>query len=235
MCVVFVYDTVEFRPDNRLKQNQALRKLMHIVEFEVQEQSDLVSWIGRRYKALGKKIDRPTAEYLAFVTGGLMTNLVGEIEKTAALSAGVIIDRETIDKVVTPVLDAVTYRLADELATGRFDRACRTLSDLLQMREPPHKILYAVSQKMRQLLAARICVERRAGLAELMDCGVRYEFQARNLLAGARTVTSEWCRNAVVCCADTALAMNSSVESDEALLVDLLISCAVQRSGTQAG
>ena len=133
VCVVFVYDTIEFRPDNRLKQNQALRKLMHIVEFEVQEQSDLVVWIGRRYKALGKKIDRSTAEYLAFVTGGLMTNLVGEIEKTAALSAGVIIDRETIDKVVTPVLDAVTYRLGrragDRPLRPRLPDAVRSASD----------------------------------------------------------------------------------------------------------
>ena len=235
VCIVFIYDTIDFRLDSRLKLNQALKKLIHIVEFELQDQSDLVVWIGRRYKALGKKIDRPTAEYLAFVTGGFMTNLIGEIEKTAALTAGATIDRQTIDRVVTPVLDAVTYRLADEMAAGRFDRACRTLSALFQMREPPHKILYAVSQKMRQMLAARICYEQRAGLSELMDCGgIRYEFQARNLLSRASTVSAAWCRSAVLNCADTALAMNSSSESNEALLVDLLINCAVQKKQTPA-
>ena len=70
-CIVFVYDTVAY------KQNKTLKKLCkamdgHVtpVEFKAQDTSDLTAWIARRFKALGKQIDRQTAEYLIFLCGG---------------------------------------------------------------------------------------------------------------------------------------------------------------------
>ena len=75
-CIVFVYDTVAY------KQNKTMKKLCkamddHVtpIEFKAQDTSDLTAWIARRFRALGKQIDRQTAEYLIFLCGGLMTGL----------------------------------------------------------------------------------------------------------------------------------------------------------------
>ena len=88
-CIVFVYDTVAY------KQNKTLKKLCkardaHVtpVEFKAQDTSDLTAWIARRFKALGKQIDRQTAEYLIFLCGGLMTGLSQEIAKIGAYAKG---------------------------------------------------------------------------------------------------------------------------------------------------
>lgn len=222
--LIFVYDTIEFNLDGRVKLNNSIKILFHNVDFQLQEQSDLINWIHRHFKNQQKRIDRATAEYLAFITGGLMMNINCEIEKISAFSKSDTITKECIDAVVTPVLDAVTYKLTDALAAGNFDLSAQLLDELIQMREPPHKLLYSISLKMRQLLVARICLELGKGYHDLMEiCGIRYEFQAKNLFGSARFTSAHWCKIAVIQCAETALAMNSTGENNEALLIDLLI------------
>ena len=222
VCIVFVYDIVEFKLDARVKINAKMKKLLPVVEFKIQDKADLVNWIGRRFKALGKKMSRETAEYLAFSAGGLMTTLVTEIEKAAAYCKGDTVRTEDIDAVVTPVLDAAVYKMTDALVSHRYNDAAAMLSDLIGMNEPPHKILYSVSMKLRQLFAARICIENGAGIRDLMDSsGIKYDFQARAVMQAARSVSMEQCRLAVRTAADTALALNSGGGNE--CLTDLLI------------
>ena len=57
-CLVFVYDLIEYKPSKTYKKlYEALDKNAQSVKFEAQERSDLINWIGRRFRALGKGID----------------------------------------------------------------------------------------------------------------------------------------------------------------------------------
>ena len=104
-CVVFVYDTVEYKPNRTLKKlTKAIADHVQAVEFRAAENSDLIAWIARRFRALGKDIDRQTAEYLIFTCGGLMTGLVPEITKIGTYAKGKIITQKDIDAVADPVL-----------------------------------------------------------------------------------------------------------------------------------
>ena len=79
-CVVFVYDTLEYKPNKTMKKLcKALEAYVEAVEFPAASSADLLPWISRRFKALGKEIGRTEAEYLIFTCGGLMTGLVPEI------------------------------------------------------------------------------------------------------------------------------------------------------------
>ncbi len=227
VCLVLVYNTIEYKPDGRIKLNAELKKLFSIVEFRIQEQSRIIKWIKVHFQRLGKEINDKDAEYLTFVTGGLMTTLSGEIEKVAAYSRGNDITRADIDAVVTPVLDAVIYKLTDSITARDFDQSAKILDDLFRMREVPHKIIYSISLKLRQLLAAKLCLADKLGVKDLMRiANIKYEFQARNLLGSARGVSLEWCRNALRRCSDTALQLNSSRASGEELLTELIVSIA---------
>ncbi|MCL2820509.1 MAG: DNA polymerase III subunit delta [Oscillospiraceae bacterium] len=215
VCVIFVYNTVEFKPDSRLKINKEILNFVTVVDFMTQEQDKLVNWIKRHFKDAGKNISTGDAEYLAFITGGLMTVLNGEIEKTAAYSKTETITKTDIDAVVTPVLDAVTYKLTDALINKENKKAVRILGELYQMREAPHKIMSAIAIKIRQLLAARICLDNKLGKTELMNmCNIRHEFQARNLMATAGKTTLADCRKAVLFCSETAMELNSTAEPE---------------------
>jgi DNA polymerase-3 subunit delta len=229
LCLIFIYDTVEYKPDNRQKLASALKTFGSVVEFSIQEQPKLIKWIKTHFKETGKDIDTPAAEYLAFITGGLMTSMNSEIEKVSAYAPGNLITREMIDAVVTPVLDAVTYKLTDCIAQKQFDEAASLLDELFSMREPPHKMIYSISLKMRQLLMARLCLNSGQGEKRLMDiCGIRYDFQARSLMSSARQMTLEECRNAVLSCTETAYFMNTSGDP-EALLIELLLRLAASK------
>ena len=148
-----------------------------------------------------------------------MTILNGEIEKAAAYSTQETVTRSDIDAVVTPVLDTVAYKLTDALVSRDNKRALQILDELFQMREVPHKIIYSISLKMRQILAARVCIESNLGRTVLMDiCGIRHDFQARTLLSTANKTTLSDCRSAVLFCSETALELNSSAEPESRII-----------------
>ena len=222
VCVVIIFDTIPYKPDVRQKYDKEILMHAQVVEFSIQTQSKLIGWIDRRFAAIGKRISRSDAEYLALITDGFMSSLVGEIEKVSAYSNNETVTREDIDAVVTPVLNAFAYKLTDAILECRYSEAMRILDELLAMREPPQKILFSISLKMRQFLAARVFDENGRGKQELMDiCGIRFDFQAVTLIKTARKATLSRCRHAVLQCAEAAYDLNSSPEP-EARLVELI-------------
>jgi len=231
VCIVIVYSTIEYKPDGRQKLNKEIIKNAEVVEFVVQEQDKLVKWIRRHFHDAGKKISIEDAEYLAFITGGFMATLNGEIEKTAAYAKLETITRKDIDDVVTPILDTVAYKLTDALVSRENVKALQILDELFQMREAPHKLMFSISLKMRKLLAARICIENNQSRTSLMEiCGIRHDFQARTLMNTATRTTLQKSREAVLSCSKTALELNSS-QDPESRLIELVLDLANRTSG----
>lgn len=225
-CVVFLYDLIPYKGDARTKLAAALRDNGSIVEFARQEQGDLVDWVHRRFKALGKEIDSEQARYLLFLCGDLMNGLIGEIEKVGAYAKGSRITKEDIDAVATPQLDAVVFQMTDAIGAGNFDRAAQVLGDLLQMQEPAIRILYMLGRQMRQLYAARLMLEDHRTAGDLAQQWDLKPYPAEKLMNSARRFSLQWCRNAVIRCAQTDLALKSSGGEDRELLTNLLLELA---------
>jgi len=227
VCLVIIYDTIPYKPDARVKINAQILGCASVAEFVIQEHSKLTAWINRHFAAAGKKITAQDSEYLALITGGYMSSLYGEIGKIAAYAKDEKIARADIDAVVIPVLDTVAYKLTDAIAARDHLKAMSILDELFQMREPPHKLIYSISLKMRQALAARICLDNGSGVTELMVlCGIKEEWKARPLLETARRMTLAECRSAVLACAETAYELNSSPEP-EARMIELITKLAL--------
>ena len=228
-CLIFIYDTLEYKPDKRLKDTKELLKNLHEVEFALQDGEKITRWICKHVKEGGKYIAPPDAEYLAFTTGGQMTMLNTEIEKLCSYSESENITRQDIDACVIPVTDAVAYKLANAVAACEYSSAASILSDLIRMREPAHRILYSVSATMRQLLWARLALDDGKSTRYLMDTyGIKYDFQAKNLMNNAKKLTTDICRQAVLLCSNTALELNSGADS-EAAMAELIASICFYR------
>lgn len=230
-CLVFVYDTIEYSPDARTKLHAVLKKQGSAVRFDRQDQSDLVGWVRRRFRALGKEIDATQAEYLIFRCGSLMTGLISEIEKVGAYAKETKITREEIDAVAVPVLDAVVFQMTDAMAEGDFDNAAEILARLLKMQEAPIRLLAAVGRQMRQLYSARLVLDSGGGTGELAALwGMRSSYPAQLLLRSARHFSAVWCRRAVRLCAEADMSMKSSGQDGGELMKLLLV-----RLGQEAG
>lgn len=223
-CLVFVYDTLEYKPDARTKLFRAIREKGETIQFPRQDQNDLVSWIRRRFRALDKEIDNTRAEYLIFLCGGLMTGLVSEIEKIGAYSKAKTVTKADIDAVASPVLDAVVFQMTDALAEKKFDKAAGILATLLKMQEPPIRLLAAVGRQMRQLYSARLALDAGKDAAQIMKLwGMRSSYPAQLLLRSADNFSAEWCRRALRLCCQADLEMKSSPGSDEDVLKLLIL------------
>ena len=126
--IVFVYETVEFKPDKRQKKLWEVVSNGQIVEFAKQNQRDLVSWITRHFASLGKKISPDLCVYLIEITDGTMTSIGTEIKKIASFSGAEHICRADIDAVTEPVLDAVVFRMTDMLGARDYPQAMLILT-----------------------------------------------------------------------------------------------------------
>lgn len=226
-CLVFSYDLLDYKPDARTKLAAALKKYGQAVPFKRQEQSDLISWIGRRFRALDHDIGSREAEYLIFLCGDLMNNLVSEIGKIGAYSKTRSITRADIDAVAIPQMDAVVFQMTDAIARGDFDRAACVMNDLLGSREEPIMILSVMGKYFRQLYTARLLYEGKQGAGKLAELwGMRSAWQAEKLMDAARRYSLPWCRAAVRRCAETDLDMKSYGGDSSELLVSLLMELA---------
>ena len=226
-CIVFLYDLIDYKADARTKLATSLKQHGTVVNFVRQEQGDLVDWVRRRFKALGKDIDSRLALELVFLCGDLMTNLVGEIEKIGAYAKQPHITRADIEAVATPQLDAVVFRMTDAIGEGNFDKAAAVLGELYQMQEPPIKIMWSLGRQMRQIYSARLAMEQRRGAGYVASLWGIKPYPAEKLIASARRFSLPWCRKAVIRCAQTDMAMKSTGQDAQQLLTTLLLELSV--------
>lgn len=201
-CLVFVYDTIEYKSDARMKKlTAAIAAHGLVVPFRRQEQGDLIDWIRRRFRALGHSIDTADAEYLIFLCGDLMTGLASEIGKIGTYAQAERVTRQDIDAVAIPITDAVVFQMTEALTQQRYDRAFAVYGDLLRLRQEPIMILAVLGKHLRQLYTARLALELRRDSRWLMELwGMRSDYPARLLMEAARKTTSEWCGRSLLMC-----------------------------------
>ena len=222
--VVFTYVTVEYKPDKRLRKLwDAVSTNGTEVSFEKQSQKDLTAWIGRHFAAYGKRISTDLCAYLIDITGGMMTNLKGEIDKIASFSGAAQIVREDIDAVTEPVLDAVVFQMTDLLAAGQYGAALVKLQQLFKMQQDPLAILGAVGAHFRRLGVARTLLDNGKGSGELLKLYPQIgDYPARKTMDAARRFTAPFCAKAAELVIETDYAMKTSFDEPERLL-ELLV------------
>ena len=200
--LIFVYDTLAYKRDGKMKKLcAALDAHACVVEFAQQERQQLVNWLRRRFAALDHDIDPTTADHLLFTCGTLMTELVPEIEKIAAYAKHERITVGDINAVADPILDARVFDMTNCITAGKYDDAARVLSELLRMQTEPIVILAAVGKELRRLYTARMALDAgkdRLWLKQLW--GMSSDYPAKLLMQAARKVDHDWCRTAVLRC-----------------------------------
>lgn len=224
-CLVFVYDTLEYKPNRTMKKlMKAVSDHVESVEFRPADSRELTAWIARRFRALDKDIDRQTAEYLIFTCGDLMTGLVPEIEKIGAYAKGKTITQKDIDAVADPVLSAEVFRLSDAVLQGQYDKAAGILGDLLKMQTEPILILAALGSQLRRIYTARMAIDSGKDKYWLMELwGMKFDYPAEALLTAAKRTTAGWCADAVRQCQVLDRRMKSEKGMDAAGELKLLL------------
>ena len=226
-CVVFTYDTVEFKINGTMKKlAEVLRKRACIVEFKRQSERELAAWIARHFRAAGKDITDELCRYLIFITDGMMTTLGPEIQKVANYCTTPAVARSDIDAVVTPALKARTFDISNALAGGDYERALRDLRELFAMQEDCNLILGAIGSQMRRLHYAKLITAGGKGQETLMELTGLKSYPAGLTMTAARKTTERFCARAVELCLQTDRRMKTSFDDPERLLELLVVELA---------
>ncbi len=230
VCLIFYFDAQEFKPDKRLSLWKLLEKKGEIVEFERAGMADLAPWIRRRFEALGKTIGRAECEYLVFLCGALMTNLITEIEKIAAGTPKKAIGRDDIDRLASRTLEAQVFDLTDCMMEGKHRESIGLLRDLFAAKNSPIAVLAAVTKQMQRLYAARLVLESRGGEGDVMRlCALRSPYPARLLLRACARMELPFLRRAARLCLEADLGIKSNLPDDERTVELLLLRLAAAR------
>ena len=225
--VVFVFETVAWKPDKRYRKLwEAVDSNGTVVEFGKQNQRDLIAWIGRHFASRGKRITTDLCAYLIDITGGTMTALAGEIAKIAAYSGADEIKKTDIDAVTEPVMDAVVFHMTDAMSRGDYGAAMLKLQQLLKMQEEPIGILGAIGGHFRRLSAARTLLDNGRNSGELMKlCGMQ-DYAARKTMDAARRFQPAFLKKTMELILETDIRMKTSFDDRERLLELLVLQLA---------
>ncbi len=227
--LIFRFNTVPLKLDGRLKLDSAIKKLMFIVEFNVQEGATLIRWIMAHVRANGREISAPDAEFFAFYTGGLMTNLNTEIDKVCASCEGKYVTRDDIERMVTPEINAAVFNMTDAILRNDYSAALTTLSELYEMHSEPRMIFAVLGSSIKQLYYTKFALKENKSPDYIGKAlGIKYSFQVNKLIDGARKKSENWCSNAMELCVQTAYKLNSTSGLDDSeAVMDLVLKLAV--------
>ena len=225
--VIFTYNTTPWNPDKRLqKLMTAINDTAMIVNFEKQEQRDLVAWIARHFAAEGKRISNYLCVYLIELTGGTMTALAGEISKICAYSEADEIVQTDIDAVVEPVLDAVAFQITNFLSQGQHAAALMKLRQLFKMQQEPVVILGAIGSHYRRLSIAKTLLDNGRPATELQRLCNMKEYPARKAMTDAGKVSAAFCQKAMTLIVETDYKLKTSGGDGQQLMEILLLQLA---------
>ena len=222
--VVFTFETVQWKPDKRLKKLwEPIEKYGSVVEFPKQGLRDLIAWVTRHFAANQKKISPDLCAYLIDITGGTMTVLAGEIAKICAYSGTDTVVKSDIDAVTEPVMDAVVFQMTDLLGEGSYGAALVKLHQLLKMQQEPLAVLGAISLHFRRLSAARTLMDNGRNAGDLMRlCGMS-DFAAKKNMGAAKRFSARFCAAAAELILETDRQIKTSFDASERLLELLLL------------
>lgn len=225
--VVFTYVAAPWKPDKRYKKLwDVVCKYGILVDFQKQNQSDLISWITRHFLARGKRISPNLCTYLIDITGGTMTALAGEIAKISAYSGADEIVKSDIDAVTEPVLDAMVFQMTDLLAKGEYGAALMKLQQLIKMQQEPIAILAAIGGNFRRMGTARTLLDNGRNAQDLMKLCSMADFPARKTMSAASRFSAGFYAKAAELVLETDRAMKTSYDDPKRLLELLIMALA---------
>lgn len=223
ICLVFYFDTMEFKPDKRLNLWKILENNGQVIEFAQSSAASLIPWVKRHFYDLGKIIETPECEYLLFLCGASMENLLTEISKIAAGTPSERIDKGDIDALGSRVLEATVFELTDSLLEKQYSKGLLILRDLFDMKQEPVAILAAVTKQMQRLYGAKLAAAKGKSENEIAQIlGFKSNYPARRLIQSARRCSLDYLRWVQQACLETDLALKSNLP-DPQRSVELLL------------
>ncbi len=146
---VFAEDEV----DKRSKMFKTVKSAGSVIDFERQREDILIRWVSGRLKRENKNITGQAMQLFLSMTGSDMENIDKELEKLLCycLERGEITP-EDVEAVCTGQVNNRIFDMIDAIATKKQRQALQLYYDLIELKEPPMRILFLLARQFQILL-----------------------------------------------------------------------------------
>lgn len=155
-CLVLVAATL----DRRLKAGKLIEKKARLVACKKPEDREMAGWVQRLTHEAGLRLGPGGAQGLAYRVGPDLQLLAQEVEKLKVFAGeSGVVSAQDIEVLVGQARGASIFVFCDALGRRDLGLAMRTLRRLLELGEPPVKVVFMVHRHFRNLLAVRALTE----------------------------------------------------------------------------
>jgi len=150
---VLVFIVPHEKLDERKKLVKLAKEKEAVVSFAPLPAEELMQWISKRIESQGRQSELGAVEELLRRVGPDMSSLAAETDKLC-LHAGEY-GKVTVDSVATLVpasTEQSVFKLTEEIASLRTDRALALYYDLLKQKEEPIKLVALLVRQFRHML-----------------------------------------------------------------------------------
>lgn len=147
---------IEKQIDKRNRLYKWIQKNGCITECKIQQEKDLLPWAAKYLRGCGKNCSRQTLEYLLSKTGFQMDMIVNELDKLTSYTG----DRQEItnadvDAICSGQTVGKIFDMIDAVIAGENEKVFRLYGDLLELKEPPPRILHLLGRHINILVQVK--------------------------------------------------------------------------------
>ncbi len=151
---------VEHEVDKRSRLYKKIKEVGYVAEFNSLDTRTLGIWINSLCKEEGKSISTEAINYLIEYIGTDMNQLKLELEKLFSYTIDKkIVEREDIQQVCISQATSKIFDMLDAIGSRNQGKALSLYHDLLELREPPMRILFLLTRQYNILLQVRRCLD----------------------------------------------------------------------------
>lgn len=196
-CLIFVEEQV----DKRLGLFRQIQKHGLVIEFKRQDTKELVPWVAKGFRKLGKIISPDAAMYLVSINEPNMYALKNEILKICSYAGErKEITLEDIRLVASPTIKSVIFDLLDAVAQKNAPKALKILDDILQLKEPEQKILAMLSKQTGELIKLKYLLKKGADQQISRYFQGKHPYALKIMLGQARQMDEKYLKKLLKSC-----------------------------------
>lgn len=155
---------VENDVDKRKKLYKALSKSADVVEVSRLNRSELVKWVGKRFKLYGKEISLHAVNYLIEMLNYLEPEAnknLYDVDNTLKMLSGITeeITESVINQYVEVPIEHNIFKMVDAMSGRHMSEAIKILNHFVQAGEPEIKIFFMINQQFRNIYKTKLLLE----------------------------------------------------------------------------
>lgn len=181
----------ETNVDKRGAVYKSAKKHGTVIEFKRLSDADIVTWIMREARGLGKTVSKQNAILMTSICGKNLNALKNEIEKLSSYADGDEITETDIRRLASRSLEARVFDLCDYMMNKNADSALLLMEDLKTNKESPFAILYLFYIEFEKLLKAKLYTKQNMPRSDIASAISVPPFKVAKYISAARSFSED--------------------------------------------